>query len=136
MLAGHFATADVYCSPATGGESFGIVLLEAMAGGAAIVASDIGGYRDVVRNGKTGILVRPRSPEEIAGAISDLWEDPERRNRLVENARRDVERYAWDRVTADIMNVYRSAAGLKEDEPTARSEAPPDEVEAEVTATV
>lgn len=109
-LARHFATADVYCSPATGGESFGIVLLEAMAAGAAIVASQIPGYRDVVEHGRTGILVEPRSPEAIAGAITRLHADPALARRLVEGASRAVRRYAWDRVTDEILAVLQDAA--------------------------
>lgn len=137
MLARHFATADVYCSPATGGESFGIVLLEAMAAGAAIVASDIPGYRDVVRHGETGVLVEPRSPRALASAIAALWDHPGERARLAENARRDVQRYAWERVTADIVRVYESATGggeaarvAEEGEPVA--EEAPEEVGAPV----
>jgi phosphatidylinositol alpha-mannosyltransferase len=111
VLARHFATADVYCSPATGGESFGIVLLEAMAAGAAIVASDIAGYRDVVRHGETGILVEPRTPRELASAVVTLREDEGLRAKLVENARKAVRRYSWDRVTAEILEVLRAASG-------------------------
>ena len=61
-----FRTADVYASPATGGESFGIVLLEAMAAGTPIVCSDIHGYKGVVRRGREGLLVPPREPRELA----------------------------------------------------------------------
>jgi len=105
-LARHFATADVFCSPALGGESFGIVLLEAMAAGAAIVASDIPGYRGVVRHGETALLVRRGSPEQIAEAIVALARDDGRRRRLADNARRAVERYSWKRVTGEILGVY------------------------------
>ena len=111
MLARHYASADVFCSPATGGESFGIVLLEAMAAGAAIVASDIHGYRDVVEHGRTGLLVRPASPSAVAEGIIRLACDEELREAVVANARAAVRRYAWSRVTAEIEDVYREAAG-------------------------
>jgi phosphatidylinositol alpha-mannosyltransferase len=109
MLPRYFATADVYCSPATGGESFGIVLLEAMAAGAAIVASNIPGYRDVVTHEETGILVPPRDPSAIAEAIVRLGQDEALRGDLVANARRAVERYSWDRVAGEILDVYEEA---------------------------
>jgi len=70
-----FKNADVYVSPATGGESFGIVLLEAMASGAPIVASDIHGYKGVVRRGREALLVPPRTPKALAGAIATLLND-------------------------------------------------------------
>ena len=102
MLARHYASADIFCSPATGGESFGIVLLEAMAAGAAIVASDIHGYRDVVEHGRTGLLVRPGSPKAIAEGIIRLARDEELRTAIVRNASAAVRRYAWERVTSEI----------------------------------
>lgn len=111
MLARHYATADVFCSPATGGESFGIVLLEAMASNSAIVASKITGYNDVVDDGRTGILVAPASPDAIAGAVIRIARDSELRARIVGAARAEVERYAWDRVTKDILRVYEAAIG-------------------------
>jgi phosphatidylinositol alpha-mannosyltransferase len=110
-LASHYASADIYCSPAVGGESFGIVLLEAMAGGAAIVASDISGYRDVVEHGRTGLLVSPGDPDDIARAIVRLARDSELRSALVANAREAVMRYSWDRVTREIVEVYEEAIG-------------------------
>jgi phosphatidylinositol alpha-mannosyltransferase len=112
-LARHFASADVFCSPATGGESFGIVLLEAMAAGAAIVASDIPGYRGVVLSGDTGILVPPKSPPDIADAIARLFHDPALASRLVERAREEVRRYSWDNVTDEILGVYEEALSGK-----------------------
>ncbi|MCK4408856.1 MAG: glycosyltransferase family 4 protein, partial [Candidatus Eisenbacteria sp.] len=107
-LASHYAGADVFCSPAMGGESFGIVLIEAMAAGAAVVASDIAGYRDVVSDGATGLLVRRGDPDSIAEGVVRLARDDELRRRLVESARSEVRQYAWDRVTRRILDVYES----------------------------
>jgi len=122
-LARHYASADVYCSPATGGESFGIVLIEAMAAGAAVVASDIAGYRDVVDDGRTGLLSLSEDPGSIADAIARLARDDGLRARLVESAREDVWQYSWDRVTGRILEVYemavaragRDGAGMREE---------------------
>ncbi len=112
LLARHYATADVFCSPATGGESFGIVLLEAMAAGAAIVASSISGYRDVVKDGQTGVLVAPGSPESIANAVIRLARRPDLRDGLVARASETVKRYAWPRVTQEILSEYYAALGM------------------------
>jgi phosphatidylinositol alpha-mannosyltransferase len=124
MLPRYYATADIYCSPATRGESFGIVLLEAMAAGAATVASDIPGYRDVVTHGETGILVAPGRPSAIADAIVRLGRDENLRASLVANGRRAVERYSWDTITREILAVYeeavsgeRSGRSVRGDEP-------------------
>ncbi len=122
MLARYFASADVFCSPATGGESFGIVLIEAMAAGAAVVASDITGYRDVVRDGETGLLTRRGEPESIASAIVRLARDGDLRRRLVESAADDVRQYSWDRVTSRILDVYRSVVPGDEGPVDARTE--------------
>jgi phosphatidylinositol alpha-mannosyltransferase len=105
----HYRSADVYCSPATGGESFGIVLLEAMAAGAAVVASDIRGYRDVVRHGVTGLLTTRASSFGIASAIVHLARSPGAATALRGAARREVERYDWARVTERVLDVYDRA---------------------------
>jgi phosphatidylinositol alpha-mannosyltransferase len=124
-LARHYASADVFCSPAMGGESFGIVLIEAMAAGAAVVASDIGGYRDVVTDGRNGLLTRRGDPDSIAGAIARLARDGQLRRRLTDTGREDVRQYSWDRITGRILEVYRSAvstAGRHENEAADREE--------------
>lgn len=107
-LARHYAEADVFCSPAMGGESFGIVLIEAMAAGAAVVASDISGYRDVVNDGTTGLLTSPGDPNSIAEAVIRLARDDGLKRRLVESAKEDVQQYSWKRVTRRILEVYDS----------------------------
>jgi phosphatidyl-myo-inositol alpha-mannosyltransferase len=101
-----FKTADVYVSPATGRESFGIVLLEAMAAGTAIVCSDIHGYKGVVRRGREGLLVPPRKPKAIAAAVAQLLADDELRNRMARNGIARAEEFSWERVTARVEDYY------------------------------
>jgi len=101
-----FRTADVYCSPATGRESFGIVLLEAMAAGAPIVASDIHGYKGVVRRGREALLVPPREPKELADALGRLLTDHELARTMSENGQRRAEEFSWPRVTAKVDDYY------------------------------
>jgi phosphatidylinositol alpha-mannosyltransferase len=101
-----FRTADVFVSPATGRESFGIVLLEAMAAGAPIVASDIHGYKGVVRRGREALLVPPREPKEIALAVGRLLTDPDLAREMSENGARRAEAVSWPRVTAKVDDYY------------------------------
>ena len=92
-----FRTADVYASPATGGESFGIVLLEAMAAGTPIVCSDIHGYKGVVRRGREGLLVPPRDPRELAVALDQLIRDPGLREQMGAAGQARAEEFSWPR---------------------------------------
>jgi phosphatidyl-myo-inositol alpha-mannosyltransferase len=101
-----FRTADVYCSPATGRESFGIVLLEAMAAGAPIVASDIHGYKGVVRRGREALLVPPRDPKELAVALDRVLTDHELARTMSENGKLRAEEFSWPRVTAKVDDYY------------------------------
>jgi len=101
-----YRTADVYVSPATGGESFGIVLLEAMAAGTAIVASDIHGYKGVVRRYREALLVPPREPKAIAGAIARLLGDDDLRESMAVAGRERAEEFSWPRVTAKVDDFY------------------------------
>lgn len=103
----YYRTADVYCSPATGGESFGIVLTEAMASGTAVVASDIGGYRWVVTPGQEGLLVPPRNPQHLANALITLANDPDRRKQMGQAGLVTAKKYSWNSVTDQIEQVYR-----------------------------
>lgn len=113
---GYYKAADVYCSPATGNESFGIVLLEAMACGTPVVASDIEGYRWVVTPGKEGILVPPRSPEHLATALAMLADDPAGRKQMGERGRAKALAYTWPRIVDQIERVYQRV-GRKESRP-------------------
>ena len=101
-----YKTADVYASPATGGESFGIVLLEAMAAGTPIVASDIHGYKGVLRRGREGLLVPPREPRELAIAIDRLLRDPALREQMGAAGQARAEEFSWPRVTARVEDYY------------------------------
>jgi len=101
-----FRTADVYVSPATGGESFGIVLLEAMASGTAIVCSDIHGYKGVVRRGEQGLLVPPRDSAALATALARLLADDELRRRMSASGQARAQEFSWERVTAKVDDYY------------------------------
>jgi phosphatidylinositol alpha-mannosyltransferase len=101
-----FKTANVYVSPATGGESFGIVLLEAMAAGTPIVCSDIHGYKGVVRRGREGLLVPPRKPKAIASAVGKLLADDELRAEMGRNGQERAADFSWERVTAKVDDYY------------------------------
>ena len=101
-----FKTADVYASPATGGESFGIVLLEAMAAGTPIVCSDIHGYKGVVRRGREGLLVPPRKPKALAAALGQLLADDELRAEMGRNGEERAGDFSWERVTAKVDDYY------------------------------
>ena len=103
----YFASADIFCAPATGQESFGIVLLEAMAAGVPIVASDIHGYKNVVQRGIQGLLVEPRNHRALAAALYALAHDPEKRLRMGEAGRAKAPEYSWDSVTERVVELYR-----------------------------
>jgi phosphatidyl-myo-inositol alpha-mannosyltransferase len=105
-LPGIYAAADVYVSPALGGESFGIVLLEAMAAGTPVVASDIPGYRSVVTDGEDGRLVPPRDPATLAEAIGTYLDDRALRDRVTEVGRRTAARYDWPVVAQEVRARY------------------------------
>ena len=101
-----FRTADVFVAPATGRESFGIVLLEAMAAGTAIVCSDIHGYKGVVRRGEQALLVPPRDPAAIAAAVARLLADAALRADMAASGRARAREFSWERVTAKVDDYY------------------------------
>ena len=101
-----FKTADVYVSPATGRESFGIVLLEAMAAGTAIVCSDIHGYKGVVRRGEQALLVPPGESRPLAEAIRRVLDDPDLRERMRQSGLERVVEFGWDRIAARVEAYY------------------------------
>jgi phosphatidylinositol alpha-mannosyltransferase len=102
-------SADVLCAPSLGGESFGMVLIEAFAAGTPVVASDIAGYRQVVTHGRDGLLVPPAHPLELAKALRSLWLEPDRRGQMGVAARARAADFAWPRVAAQVTDVYQRA---------------------------
>lgn len=106
-LARWYATGDIFVSPATGNESFGIVLAEAMAAGRPVVASDIPGYRTVVTPEVDGVCTPPGRADRLADAVVQLVEEPERRDALAARGRTRALEFAWPRVTEQIEAVYR-----------------------------
>ena len=102
---------DVYCAPNTGGESFGIVLVEAMAAGTAVVASDLDAFRRVLEDGAAGRLVPVDDPRALAEALIEVLSDDAARERYVTAATAAVQRYDWSVVARDILRVYETVAG-------------------------
>ena len=111
MLPRYYTSADFFCSPATGGESFGIVLLEAMASGVPVLASAIPGFTAVIDGGKDGLLVPPNQPRVLAQAIDTLLNDEELSSAMSANGLRKAQRYDWHRVADSVLDVYEEARG-------------------------
>ena len=105
-LARYYATADIFCAPATGAESFGIVLLEAMAAGKPVVASDIEGYRCILSHGQQGLLFPRKDPEALANSLTLLIENPELGYSMGARGRQMVERYRWSVVASQVEEYY------------------------------
>ncbi len=101
--------ADLACAPSLGGESFGMVLTEAFAAGTPVVASNIAGYRDVVRDGVDGILVPPGDAQALAEALRELYCEPEYRAELALAAAEGVQRFAWPQVAEQVLGAYHDA---------------------------
>jgi glycosyltransferase involved in cell wall biosynthesis len=122
-----YSHADVFCCPSIY-EPFGIINLEAMACGTPVVASAVGGIKEVVVSGETGLLIpfeargatdfEPRDPErfarDLAAAMNDLLADPERRMRMGQRSRQRVERlFSWKSVARRTYDFYQSLIDLR-----------------------
>ncbi|TQF66337.1 glycosyltransferase family 4 protein [Rhodococcus spelaei] len=101
-------SADVYCAPNLGGESFGIVLVEAMAARTPVVASELDAFRRVLRDGTAGMLVPVGDSVALADAVDALLSDPDRRRALVDTATEVVSEYDWPVVAEQILRVYET----------------------------
>lgn len=106
----YHRASDIFVAPATGGESFGIVLVEAMAAGLPIVASNIVGYREVARDGRESLLVKPADPQALATGISRLLDHPEECARLGANGSQRALDFAWERIVDELETVYAELA--------------------------
>ncbi|MGI8803739.1 MAG: lysylphosphatidylglycerol synthase domain-containing protein [Solirubrobacteraceae bacterium] len=104
--------ADVLVAPSLGGESFGMVLTEAFAAGIPVVASRIPGYVDVVHDGVDGLLVAPGDAAALASVLRDLALDPRRREAMARAAVDQAPRYAWERVSAEVLDAYADAIAM------------------------
>jgi phosphatidylinositol alpha-mannosyltransferase len=102
----YHQTADVFCAPNTGFESQGIVLLEAMAAGLPIVASNIEGFAAVLTHGVEGLLTLPGDEGSIAGALLTLLADAERRREMGRQGSRRAQEFAWPRVSQQVLSYY------------------------------
>ena len=107
----YFASADIFCAPNTGQESFGIVLLEAMAAGVPIVASDIHGFKNVVQRNVQALLVEPKNHRALAAALYALARDPELRHEMGEAGRARAPEYSWPSVTRRLVDYYHAVRG-------------------------
>lgn len=106
--AGALAAADIYVAPNTGGESFGIVLLEAMAAGTPVVASDLEAFERVLDGGRAGVTVPVGDAAALGAALADLLGDPARREQLAALGRRRAMAYDWSVVARRVVDVYSS----------------------------
>ena len=105
----YYSSADIFCAPATGAESFGIVLLEAMASGLPVVATEVPGYMSVLEPGHDSLTVRPKGWAELGSALIILARDAELRRRMGAYGHEKARRYAWDAVASQVIEVYEEA---------------------------
>ncbi|WP_020672581.1 glycosyltransferase family 4 protein [Amycolatopsis nigrescens] len=109
MKAKALRSVDVYCAPNTGGESFGMILTEAMAAGTPVLASGLDSFRRVLDDGRAGLLTPTGDAGALAGALGDLLRDPARRAELSAAGTGRVAMYDWQVVATQVLRVYETA---------------------------
>jgi phosphatidylinositol alpha-mannosyltransferase len=113
VLPRYYCSADIFCAPATGAESFGIVLLEAMATGLPVVATEIDGYMSVLEPGRDSLTVQPKSWSELGAALVILARDAQLRTRMGAYGLEKARLYAWEEVAAQVLEVYGEARQIR-----------------------
>jgi phosphatidyl-myo-inositol alpha-mannosyltransferase len=109
----YYRSAHVFCAPSTGFEALGIVLLEALAAGTAVVTTNIEGYRTVVTNEHDALVVPPKDSPALARAIITLLQDGALRRQLISRGRETVRQYAWPSVAARIVRLYEECLSAR-----------------------
>ena len=109
MKESFLKSVKIYVAPNTGGESFGIILTEALSAGTAVVASDIPAFKAVLENGDAGTLFTNENSEELAKVLVTLLRDGEKREKLSENGKLSAQKYDWQVVAEQIENIYEMA---------------------------
>ncbi|PKQ28833.1 MAG: hypothetical protein CVT63_00760 [Candidatus Anoxymicrobium japonicum] len=105
-LQAHYASSDIFCSPAHGGESFGIVLIESMASGTPVVASDIPGYSEVVKQAPGGLLFKNGDSRDLARVTVNILQDDALRAKLREAGLEGVRQFSWERLAERLERIY------------------------------
>lgn len=109
VLPRYYCSADIFCAPATGAESFGIVLLEAMASALPVVATEVEGYMSVLESGRDSLTVHPKGWAELGSALIILARDADLRRRMGAYGHEKARRYGWETVASKIVEVYEEA---------------------------
>jgi len=115
MLPRYHRSAQIFCAPNTGNESQGIVLLEAMAAGCPVVASNIGGFASVLTHGVEGLLVRPKDNDALEAALLQLVDDPQMRANMSAIGRERAQHFSWERVSQRVLSYYERLAYERRD---------------------
>jgi phosphatidylinositol alpha-mannosyltransferase len=119
LLPRYFATGHAFCSPATERESFGIVLLEAMASGIPVIGTGIPGYLTILRDRWNSLVVPPRDSDALAGAIITLIENDNLRRQIRKNGLDLALRYRWEHVVDQLVDVYENGHEKRPRDPDA-----------------